>query len=303
MNYNQANEKYDYGNSYSVYVHIFPDGKLYIGSTRQKPESRWRYGGGYKNSKTVYEPIQKYGWESIKHIVLFSNIDFDRAMIIEQELIKKYDTRNPEKGYNTKGGGQFYTEHSEEFINNMRNRMKGNTYCVGRKLRPEHIEALRKSNTGKHRPSPYKGKHIHTEERKKMFSEMAKERWKNPEYREAHRLHHPDMSGKNNPRYGAIVSEETRRKISKANKGRKQNLTDEQRKKRSEKASRKVYKCDKNETILCLYDSLKKAAEDVGVPSTNIGFCCRNKHRTAGGFKWRYADEIDRGFPESNGKA
>lgn len=293
MNYEQSKEQYDYGNSYYVYVHIFPDGKLYVGSTRQEPKKRWRYGKGYKNSKTVYEPILKYGWDNIKHIVLFSNIDFDRAMIIEQELIKKYDTRNPEKGYNTKCGGQFFTNHSDDFLEKIKNRMRGNTYCVGRKLRPEHIEALRRSNCGSHRPSPYKGKHIHTEERKKMFSEMAKERWKNPEYREAHRLHHPNMSGKNNPMYGKHHSEEAKQKIRKAHLGKPYKLSDEERRKRSERASKPVYKLDKSGNIICKYKSIKEASEDAGAKSTNISFCCRNKNRTAKGFMWRYADDID----------
>jgi len=301
MNYNQATDHYDYGNTYSVYVHVFPDGKLYIGSTRQKPENRWRYGGGYKNSKTVYEPIQRYGWENIKHIVLFSNIDFDRAMIIEQELIKKYDTQNPQKGYNTKAGGQFYTEHSQEFIDDMRKRMKGNTYCVGRKLRPEHIEALRKRNIGSHHPSPFKGKHIHTEERKKRMSEIAKERWKNPDFRERCSKNRPNMNGENNPMYGRHHSEETKQKIREKRLGKQ--LSEEHKAKLRDSNIKAVYKLSLDGNIICRYNSICEAAEETGAKTTNIGFCCRNKNRTAKGFMWRYADEIDRGFKKSDWKA
>lgn len=47
--------------NYSVYVHVFPNGKLYIGATRQEPKKRWRSGGGYRNQKAMYEAILKYG--------------------------------------------------------------------------------------------------------------------------------------------------------------------------------------------------------------------------------------------------
>lgn len=301
MNYEQASEHYDYGNVYSVYALVFPDGKLYIGSTRQEPKKRWRSGQGYRNTKTIYSAIQECGWENIKPVVLVDKLSFDVAMIMEMELIKKYDSQNPDRGYNTKPGGQFYGEHSEEFLEKMHNRMVGNTYCVGRKLRPEHIEALRRANLGSHHPSPFKGKHIHSEERKKKMSEIAKARWESPEYREKCKRSRPDTHGKNNPMYGKKHSEETRRKISEAHKGK--HLSEEHKAKLMDRNSRGVYKLDLDGNIICKYKSLARASEDVGAKSTNIGFCCRNKNRTAKGFMWRYADEIDRGFPESNGKA
>lgn len=52
--------------NYSVYVHVFPNGKLYIGATRQEPKKRWRGGGGYRNQKAMHEAILKYGWDNIK---------------------------------------------------------------------------------------------------------------------------------------------------------------------------------------------------------------------------------------------
>ena len=36
-------------NNYTVYCHIFPNGKRYVGITKQKPEYRWDNGNGYRN--------------------------------------------------------------------------------------------------------------------------------------------------------------------------------------------------------------------------------------------------------------
>ena len=37
-------------NNYCVYVHIVPNGKMYIGITGQKAEYRWDNGNGYKKT-------------------------------------------------------------------------------------------------------------------------------------------------------------------------------------------------------------------------------------------------------------
>ena len=169
--------------NYSVYVHVFPNGKLYIGATRQEPKKRWRGGGGYRNQKAMHEAILKYGWDNIKHIVLISNLKEDMAMEIEKALIEKYSTQDTLYGYNTKDGGQHFGEHSEQFLSNLKERMSGNAYCAGRKLSESHIEALRQSNLGTHRPSKHKGDKIHTKETRELFSKNMKERWKNPESR------------------------------------------------------------------------------------------------------------------------
>ena len=62
--------------TYSVYMHIFPNGKRYIGITSQKPvEKRWySTGGGYRKCNKMWKAIQKYGWENVEHIVLYENL-------------------------------------------------------------------------------------------------------------------------------------------------------------------------------------------------------------------------------------
>ena len=78
--------KIQMGNNYSVYEHVTPDGMYYFGQTNDI-KRRWRNNGaGYK--KTSLEPyIEKYGWENIKHIVLFKDQTKEDAIWIEDFLI------------------------------------------------------------------------------------------------------------------------------------------------------------------------------------------------------------------------
>ena len=275
--------------NYSVYAHVFPNGKIYIGSTRQVPLYRWRRGCGYKNCKIMSDAINQFGWDNIQHVVLMENLDNQTAMVVEKELIKKYHTQDPEFGYNTKNGGQFFTDHSEEFIDTLRKRMIGNTFSAGRKMSDSHREALPKANKGHHRPGK-KGWH-HTDDTKKMLSSIAKKRWENQAYREKVIANLPDVSGKNNPRYGKPVSDETRRKISVANTGRR--MPPESRRRQAEKISVPVYALNQSMQIVAEYPSIKKAAGEIGACTTNIGFCCRNHGRTCHGYYWRYKEAFD----------
>ena len=55
--------------------------------------------------------------------------------------------------------------------------------------------------------------------------------------------------------------------------------------------SRQVVQYDLNFNELNRYPSIKEAERQTGCANTNIGLACREKHRTAGGFHWRYAYE------------
>ena len=68
--------------TYYIYLHRNKiNNKVYIGQTCQKPEYRWNNGNGYLHSrKTKFKSsILKYGWDNIKHEVLFTNLDEDTA--------------------------------------------------------------------------------------------------------------------------------------------------------------------------------------------------------------------------------
>lgn len=88
-----------------VYIHTFPNQKVYVGITSQKPEVRWCNGKGYSKNTYVRSAIDKYGWDNVKHEILFDDLSEAEAKAKEIELIEKYDSNDPSKGYNlTKGG-------------------------------------------------------------------------------------------------------------------------------------------------------------------------------------------------------
>ena len=106
-------------NNYTVYKHIFPNNKIYIGITSQKLHCRFKGGKGYKkyNKKTqnkIYNAINKYGWENVKHEILFENLTKEKAEQKEIELIKKYKSNNSNYGYNIENGGNSVGKLNEE---------------------------------------------------------------------------------------------------------------------------------------------------------------------------------------------
>lgn len=106
---------------YCVYMHKNKtNGKVYIGITCQKPHNRWKEGRGYKN--TIFaKAIKKYGWDGFEHIILYDKISKEDATQKEIELIKKYNSKDINFGYNMTDGGEatFGFKHSEESIKKM----------------------------------------------------------------------------------------------------------------------------------------------------------------------------------------
>lgn len=121
--------------------------------------------------------------------------------------------------------------------------------------------------------------------------------------------------GKNNSMYGKCHTQETKDKISKANKGkpghkpseyqlqraREANIgkivSDETKKKLAE-AKKGISPVNKNLTnVFCVelnmkFDSASDAAKELNIRSSNILECCKGVRNTAYGFHWKFADEI-----------
>ena len=58
--------------------------------------------------------------------------------------------------------------------------------------------------------------------------------------------------------------------------------------KRKPRSGKCVYQYDSDFNLINKFNSLKDAANYVGVNSSNILFSCKNTKRKAGGFYWRY---------------
>ena len=148
-----------------------------------------------------------------------------------------------------------------------------------------------------------------SEEHKKNLSESMKGKY----------------AGKNHPMYGKHHSEETKLKLSEANKGKHlseetklkisevrkgknhplygKHHSDETKKKMSEKVSRKVI-CI---TTGKIFNSMKEAGNYYNVPQCNISGCCRGESKSAGKLlsakllcsiplKWKYLENYNNEF-------
>lgn len=124
---------------------------------------------------------------------------------------------------------------------------------TGRKHSPETIEKIRKSNTGKKRSE---------EARRKMS--IAKQN----------------------------ISEETRKKISEAGKGRKvsQKCKDlaSKRFKGNKYRAKPIIQYDLNGKFIRTWDCAKDVEKEIGIHHSNIGKCCTGNMKSAGEYQWRY---------------
>lgn len=158
---------------YCVYKHTCPNGKVYVGITSMNPIDRWNNGKGYNRNQHFYNAILKYGWDNIKHEILFTDLTKEEACEKEIELIAKYKSHQKEFGYNMSNGGYVPSEemkdhlrrcnlgkcHSEETRKKMSNSRKGKVHSknhalkisqslTGRKLSEENKKHLSESKKG-----------------------------------------------------------------------------------------------------------------------------------------------------------
>jgi group I intron endonuclease len=171
--------------SYSVYKHTSPHGKVYIGITSMLPRRRWQYGWGYQQNTHFFSAIKKYGWENFSHEILFSSLTKEEAEAKEIELIAKFDSTNPQKGYNLDLGGSSPGRMSE----------------VTRKKISESTKGENSANYGKH----------HSEEAKRKMSIAAKKR--PPMSDETRRKIGDAARGEKHWSYGKSFGEEHRKRL------------------------------------------------------------------------------------------
>lgn len=242
-----------------VYEHLFPNGKRYIGITTN-PKRRWANGLGYNHNKYMKRAIKKYGWHNIQHNILFENKTKEDAEMLERQLIHIYKSNIPQCGYNIENGGNCIGKHSEQSKQKMRE------YALNRPK--EHNNKISKAKIGK-------VLNLSEEQRIKLS-----ERLKGNKYG----LGKATFLGKHH-------TQESKEKISIAmkgkpawNKGKKRELQHTINNVKSHQKA--VIQLDKDMNILKEFPSIKNAMDITHI--NNIGKCCRNIQKSAGGYIWKY---------------
>lgn len=244
--------------SFCVYKHTSPSGKVYIGITCREPDKRFNHGRGYKGSPHFMSAIQKYGWDNIDHEIIETGLTKKQAEEKERYYIKLYDSTNPKFGYNiTYGGGvggRFTDETKRKISESLKAAYKN----------PELREMARIRATG----------HKHSEETKAKMS-ASRKGMKMP--REAVERIASLNRGKH--KIGHPHTEETKRRISDKKKGKHFGGTGR-----------------KPRPVICVetgvvYESAKDASMQFNVLRQSIYKSCSNPNVKCKGFTWRYANE------------
>lgn len=253
--------------SYTVYRHISPSGKIYVGITGQRPKKRWQCGQGYKDNPYFWKAIKKYGWDNIKHEILFTGLSAEEAFGAEKKLIAKYKSNDREFGYNLSSGGE-----------------SGN---IGVKMSEERKQALREINaqrvvseeTRRKIGEAHKGKKF-SEEHKRKISEAlkGKHRKGHPHTPESIQKLKKALTGRKNPHKGYPRSEECRKKLSESNKGKPAHNR------------RKVVCVETGE----VFQSIREAGLDKNVDPRNISACLSGSRKRTNIYHWMYFEDYEK---------
>lgn len=201
--------------TYTVYAHIFPNDKLYIGITSRLPEVRWGEYGEKYTCKNIRSAIQHYGWQNVRHIILFEGISEELACIIEEYLIAKYHTTDRRFGYNSSTGGKVNRGYT--YVRSDESKQRASEKMLEwHKNHPEFKDLIRSINCGK----------IRSEETRKKLSESHKGHTSAMKGR-----HHTEESKAkmraSHQAHPNIISDWQKQRISEASKNR--HWTDEQK--------------------------------------------------------------------------
>jgi hypothetical protein len=230
--------------------------------------------------------------------ILHNNITWDEACELEINYIKQYGRKDLGTGIlvNMTDGGEgktnvFVSKETRKKISETKKKGKlfgEKSFRFGKTNSEETRKKISQSMTGRFlgSNSPLFGKK-HTEEQNKKHSELMKGRF----------------VGEKNPMFGKTQTKETRKKISELMIGRfsgeKHHMygkshSEETKLKCGEKRKVKIIQIDKNtEEIIKVWDCAKNAGLELKIDSASITKVCKNKVKTAGGYKWKYFSDVD----------
>lgn len=271
---------------YTVYMHTSPSGKRYIGITKQSVEERWKNGWGYYTQLIFYRAILKYSFENFKHEIIASGLSKEEAIDLEKELIKKYQTTDRRYGYNITEGGET---------------MSPNCHWIGSHHTEESKRKISEANKGRPRPDAAERNKGNNYKSLKVYQYTI-----NGEYIDMY-LSTRDVEKKLgiihnkisdccrnkifsvdgfcwsylNPDFFSI--EEKRREV-------EDYLNDKELKNRKNKEV--VQYSKKTFEFIGIYKSISDASINTGIHKSAISNCITGLAKSAGGFIWRYASDI-----------
>ena len=239
---------------YKVYVHINKiNGKIYIGQTKQTLEKRYK--NGYENCRYFWNALQKYGWDNFEHIILLDNLSGDMANIIEEALIKKYNSTNKNIGYNLYSGGLNHTP-SDECRKRMSEARRGEKHWnYGRHWGDDFKKKLSEIHKGREVPIEWREKMSKSKKGKKFSEEHKKS------------ISESKMGDKN-PMYGKHLSDKAKQ------------LRHERRK--------HILQYNLDGVFIKEWDSAEDISVNYNVDLSNIVRCCIGELKSCCGFIWEY---------------
>ena len=205
-------------------------GQSYVGKTRQPLETRIRrhqhsakHKGTNNEGQPIVHAIRELGFESFDVEVLYESEEFEDKKALDDLLNEK----------------EIYFIEKYDSIANGYNRTKGGAGMLGFSLPPSSRISISKANKGRK----------YGEDFKEKCRERNKKTWSNEEHRkmmserfsgEKNPMYGIRLTGEKNHNHGKPMPEETKRKLSEANKGKSRNpFSEETRRKLSESSKGK----------------------------------------------------------------
>lgn len=236
------------------------NGKSYVGMSSRTLHERWY--DHVQNAKRgsmlpLHCAIRKYGASAFELSVLqeCSTLELPHAEI---EWISRLETMVSQHGYNVAMGGNGCLQHDPDVREKIRQSMIGGT------LSTETREKIAKS---------LRGRKLSAEHRQRISKGLSRE---------------DVVEKRSKAMMGKQHSDVTKHQISQTLLKIFQDNPDKFKARR-----RPIKQIDmKTQQVIVEYHSLLEAEQQTGISRGNISACARGKIHHAGGFKWRYVDDV-----------
>lgn len=276
-------------NNYTVYMHISPSNKRYIGITCQEVKKRWLNGNGYGNNDYFTKAIKKYGWNNFQHIIIVKGLTKEEAEWLEVELIRELDTTNRDKGYNiTEGGkgakGRIVKKETREKISKANSNPSEETR---EKMRKNHFDtSYNKHSNARKIICITTNKVFDCRRRGAEYYNVSPQdisKCCNNKINSAGKLNGTPLVWLYYEKYLELSKKEIENRIKKAD------ITGE-----NNPNARKVICITTNK----IFDTIREGAKYYGISDVGIVHCCKGKYKSSGKLEngtkliWRYLDDF-----------